>query len=213
MSRLDRTNAPHHVYRCFDAEGRLVYVGSTGDLFSRLAQHRATSWWAPTVAKVKAEFYATGVLAREVERRAIRDEVPRWNKAGKWAGRHLWTRQDWLDWMTVLLHGTNGAPRYLPTSVATAISTYESLFCEPIPEPFASRIQAVEDAASKRRAQEDVERKRRQLEMERKDELSLARERRDRSLLGIAEDCICTLESLVSRRYDDDCDAHRPSTE
>lgn len=103
MTRLDRTNAVHHVYRCFDANGRLLYVGSSANLFGRLAQHRATSWWAPTVAKVNAEVYPNGIAARDVERRAIREEVPRWNKAGKWAGRHLWTQEDWNDWLTTCL--------------------------------------------------------------------------------------------------------------
>jgi predicted GIY-YIG superfamily endonuclease len=106
----DRTNATHWVYRCFDDSGRLLYVGSTTNLFNRLTAHASTSWWSPTIAKVRATVHPDGLTARAIERRAIRDEIPRWNKTGKWAGRARWTQDDWHDWITVQLRGSGGRP-------------------------------------------------------------------------------------------------------
>lgn len=149
MSRADRTNAVHWVYRCFDIEGRLIYVGSTTNVFNRLQQHQNTSWWAPTVAKVNSAVYANGILARAVERVAIRDEIPRWNKAGKWVGRGRWLESDWHDWFTTLLR--DGASAQLDNS----IRDYESLFGVALPEPIATMYAKVQERATARRREMD----------------------------------------------------------
>lgn len=151
MTRLDRTNAPHHVYRCFDREGRLVYVGSSATLYSRLEQHRTGAWWAPTVVRVTAAYYPDGITARDAERRAIREEVPRWNKSGKWAGRDLWTRDDWHDWLHVLVR--DGLSNQLETSVRD----YQSLFGEAIPANLSDLIERQRAAAGERKAKWDAE--------------------------------------------------------
>jgi len=99
VSRLDRTNSVHHVYRCFDATGRLIYVGSTANLFGRLDQHRKGSWWSPQVAKVSAKVYRDGPTARTEERRIIRNENPRWNVQGRWAQlRFAGSLEDLVDY-------------------------------------------------------------------------------------------------------------------
>ncbi|EFQ82739.1 hypothetical protein HMPREF0063_11948 [Aeromicrobium marinum DSM 15272] len=177
--KVDRTNATHWVYRCFDQDGRLIYVGSTANLPNRLAQHRSTSWWAPTVTKVRAHVYPTGITAREVERRAIRDEVPRWNKSGKWAGRHLWTEQDWFDWFTVLIRDSetpNGA--YLPKGLVTAVADYRALFGTPVPALIEQRIETLQRLARERAAELDLVGVRRRREIQRQDELSARRGRK-----------------------------------
>lgn len=71
------------VYRCYDAEGRLLYIGSTSRLEMRLAQHRATTAWWPTVARVEPERFASIIQARTAEARAIREERPLHNKVGR----------------------------------------------------------------------------------------------------------------------------------
>lgn len=104
MKTLDRRTAPHHVYRCYSEDGRLLYVGASGDLWGRLATHRKTSWWAPQVARVKAAYFPDGVTARVEERRIIRDDLPRFNKTGKWVTRHRWTQDQWDDWLLTSAH-------------------------------------------------------------------------------------------------------------
>lgn len=178
--RADRTHATHWVYRCFDADDRLVYVGSTTSLPKRLAQHRATSWWSPTVARVVAKVYPNGVVAREVERAAIRDEVPRWNKAGKWAGRHAWTEQDWFDWFTVLIRESEspyGAT--LPRSLVTAVADYRALFSTPLPAHIDERIVELQRLTRQRDEERQLAQIRRREEVQRADELALARERKN----------------------------------
>lgn len=151
--RRDRTHHMHWLYRCFDAEGRLIYVGSTTDLFGRLKTHRAQAWWAGQVAKVRATVHPNGTVARQLERRAIRDEVPRWNKAHKWEGRNNWARQDWQDWLTIIAQSEGATSREL----RRAMVTYASLWEEPAPEYF-SRMAAEMDAdAEAFRAKWDAE--------------------------------------------------------
>lgn len=208
MPRLDRTNAVHHVYRCFDQSGRLIYVGSTANLFGRLAQHKVTAWWAPTVARVEAKVYPNGVVARDAEREAIRGEVPRWNKAGKWAGRHLWTREDWLDWITLQLHDWTPGGIWAPRGLVTAIRDFQTLFGEPLPEPYASRVEALEDAGRATRVKRELEDREKAAEVRRQDELGAARERKERIELGAPLDCVCLIESVIAGVVDEYCDAH-----
>lgn len=127
---------PHWVYRCFDEDGRLLYVGCTTNLRNRLEQHRASSWWSPTVAKVTSKVFPDGESGRAAERAAIRDEIPRWNKASKWAGRSKWTRDDWHDWITTLLHDR------FSKSLETSVRDYASLFGSPLPDHLQARYDA-----------------------------------------------------------------------
>ena len=163
----DRTNSVHHVYRCYDESGRLIYVGSSLNLFGRLATHRNQTWWAPQVTKVVAKVYPNGVVAREAERKAIRTENPRWNKYGRWSTRHSWTRDDWDDWLTLLI-----AQACFPTTeLRDRLRDYRNLWgAEPQPNILAAHAALVAD----REAQEKKWAKER-------DELAARRSRRGRS--------------------------------
>lgn len=75
-------NTAHVVYRCYDADDRLLYIGCTWDINSRLNVH-ASSWHNPVsyvlnlrmVRHTVAE-YPDKQSARKAEREAIRDEQP-----------------------------------------------------------------------------------------------------------------------------------------
>lgn len=70
------------VYRCYDDEGALLYIGSSINLRQRVRGHRgATRWW-DEVVRVEAESYPTETAARIAEAHAIRDELPERNKYG-----------------------------------------------------------------------------------------------------------------------------------
>lgn len=70
----------HAVYRMFDASGRLLYVGMTGDAGTRFGDHAAKRWF-PLVETIKLEWHPDKAAARAAERQAIRSERPRYNIA------------------------------------------------------------------------------------------------------------------------------------
>lgn len=77
----------HYVYRCYDAEGQLLYIGCTSNLTSRIAAHRrgdgtskASRWLAVTMASFTTEGpYRGREVGREAERAAIQSEQPLFN--------------------------------------------------------------------------------------------------------------------------------------
>ena len=93
----------HFVYRVFDADERLIYVGCTRNLFMRLRTHEANTWWAYQAAKVTAKVYPdkwSGLLA---EREAIRTERPRWNLFHR-GQKETWSESDYVDYVTAALN-------------------------------------------------------------------------------------------------------------
>lgn len=82
---LDR---PHYVYRCFAADGSLLYVGVAQDVGSRMFHHlhRCNAGKQPNgslrrlMADFTSERYATKVEARAAERAAIATEAPLLNR-------------------------------------------------------------------------------------------------------------------------------------
>lgn len=73
----------HWIYRCYDAEDRLLYIGCTMDVEGRIQAHRA-SWGNPAsaylilrMARYEAEGPFVGRIAgRNAEREAIAAEAP-----------------------------------------------------------------------------------------------------------------------------------------
>jgi predicted GIY-YIG superfamily endonuclease len=66
------------VYRCFSDLGQLLYVGETGDLGKRLADHAGKLWFVQ-VRGITLEWYADELDALKAERRAIHVEHPKYN--------------------------------------------------------------------------------------------------------------------------------------
>jgi predicted GIY-YIG superfamily endonuclease len=69
------------LYRLFDAEGALLYVGISQYPKDRLKQHRASKAWWSLVARTTTETHPTRAAAEEAERVAIAREEPRYNIA------------------------------------------------------------------------------------------------------------------------------------
>ena len=67
------------LYRHFDAEGCLLYVGISLSALVRTRQHRDNSSWFPNVVKITIETYATRDEALEAETLAIERERPVFN--------------------------------------------------------------------------------------------------------------------------------------
>lgn len=84
------------VYRLYDADDNLIYIGSTGDPVTRIRQHQKGSVvGTPTAQQIRERyhrheftFYPTLVEARAAEAVAIRKEAPELNRqhAGPWRG-------------------------------------------------------------------------------------------------------------------------------
>lgn len=81
-------NRPHFLYRCFDAEGTLLYVGVTQDVEGRMFHHlhlcnagkQPNDTLRRHMVRHSSEPFATKVEARAAERRAILNEGPLLNR-------------------------------------------------------------------------------------------------------------------------------------
>jgi ATP-dependent protease La (Lon)-like substrate-binding protein/GIY-YIG catalytic domain-containing protein len=71
------------VYRHFDAEGRLMYIGSTKSIPNRTGDHQKGAPWWHDVARITVERYPTREEAYAVEKIAIKSEKPKYNKIHK----------------------------------------------------------------------------------------------------------------------------------
>lgn len=78
-------NQSHFVYRCYDKDGDLLYIGCTVDLKQRMADHRrgrqaASRWLAVFMDRYETEGpYRNRDAGREAERQAIQAERPLFN--------------------------------------------------------------------------------------------------------------------------------------
>lgn len=79
-----RNDGPTSLYRHFDADGVLLYVGISLSAIGRLSDHRHTSAWFPRIAKVTVEQFPDRASAYKAETTAIQTEKPLHNisKAG-----------------------------------------------------------------------------------------------------------------------------------
>jgi predicted GIY-YIG superfamily endonuclease len=75
----DEVADPTFLYRLFDADGALLYVGITRTLDRRMQQHALKQPWWPEVAKTVTTEYRTRAQAARAEHAAIEAENPRHN--------------------------------------------------------------------------------------------------------------------------------------
>lgn len=78
----EATAAHHALYRLYNSDGVLLYVGETNNPVERYVEHRETKEWWPEVATHSIEWSRKGrESVQEMERRAIYDEWPLYNVA------------------------------------------------------------------------------------------------------------------------------------
>jgi predicted GIY-YIG superfamily endonuclease len=80
---------PSALYRCYDADGELLYVGITSNPRVRMNSHRAHAQWWESCVRRTMEWYPSRPEALAAERKAISDENPRHNVVRP----HLFTRR------------------------------------------------------------------------------------------------------------------------
>jgi predicted GIY-YIG superfamily endonuclease len=64
------------LYRHYDKEGRLLYVGISNNFMVRLAQHKGRSHWYWSISRVDVRHYRNRETAKMAEAQAIRIENP-----------------------------------------------------------------------------------------------------------------------------------------
>jgi len=73
---------PTDLYRHYNADGDLLYVGISLSAVHRLSQHRCGASWYDQIARVDVTRFASRAEAAKAEADAIRTENPLYNKAG-----------------------------------------------------------------------------------------------------------------------------------
>lgn len=79
---MDNSIQKTTLYRYFDSEGQLLYVGITGDNTKRQSQHRRNSFWFGEIHSATFEHFEQRDSALEAEALSIRHEKPKYNIAG-----------------------------------------------------------------------------------------------------------------------------------
>lgn len=69
----------HALYRFYNGNGALLYIGIALQPFARMGQHRREKSWWGEVATVTIEHYVSRPKAMAAERAAIKAEKPRYN--------------------------------------------------------------------------------------------------------------------------------------
>lgn len=82
VTRLPPRNDPTTVYRMFNSDGAVIYVGITNNLRARLRQHAGDKSWYGEVSRIESRAFDTRTEALEVEATLIRELTPRYNVAG-----------------------------------------------------------------------------------------------------------------------------------
>lgn len=67
------------LYRHFDKEGNLLYVGISLSAMGRLVSHKRDANWFDDIASVTIEKFKTRSAAEKAERKAIQNEIPKHN--------------------------------------------------------------------------------------------------------------------------------------
>lgn len=85
VPKINVESQPTHLretflYRHFDKDGNLLYIGIAANLEKRTAAHRHSHWF-PQIDKVTSEAFESRFLALEAEEKAIQQENPKYNVA------------------------------------------------------------------------------------------------------------------------------------
>lgn len=80
------TAAPGALYRVYDADGALLYIGRTVSPVIRFQEHQdSKSWWGEA-SVIRLEHFDTPAELKRAERQAIQQEHPKYNWVGNTGG-------------------------------------------------------------------------------------------------------------------------------
>ena len=92
---IDPDDKPTLLYRLFDAEWNLLYIGVAFDLAKRLWEHASAQMWWPEVAHCTAALYGNREDAEAAEDAAIKAERPKCNVRGALGPERPRSAQQW----------------------------------------------------------------------------------------------------------------------
>lgn len=75
------------IYKCFNADGEIIYIGMAYDVGSMIMQHRGNLWF-DQVNEVKAEPVKDRYEARKLEKSLIKLHKPKYNYAMAYDGNY-----------------------------------------------------------------------------------------------------------------------------
>jgi hypothetical protein len=99
MSTHQHADKETYVYRLFNADRELIYIGCTHDVEARINAHRVSAWWYPQVHFSSVEDFSDRTTAHAAEMKAIFTENPKWNIRHRSLGTTGWTAQMYLDYI------------------------------------------------------------------------------------------------------------------
>lgn len=101
-----RSDVPHYVYRYYDADDRLLYVGCTNSPIMRRRGHEKAATWFANVARARHTVFPDRRAALQRESQAIHLEKPRHNVKGRWRvgySRDHWELEDYHAFMWAVI--------------------------------------------------------------------------------------------------------------
>lgn len=111
------------LYRHFDADGRLLYVGISLSSIKRLAWHIKNSSWCEDIRTITIEPFPTKALARLAEAAAIKNENPLFNKHHVVGYRHPITfTEKWERARLLIRNGLEGGMTYGQIAIQVGVS-------------------------------------------------------------------------------------------
>ena len=75
----EEDNSPQHLYRHYNKEGVLLYVGISLSAINRLGQHKDHAHWFSLISRVEIESFSSRAEVRNAEIAAINKENPLYN--------------------------------------------------------------------------------------------------------------------------------------
>jgi predicted GIY-YIG superfamily endonuclease len=130
---------PTHLYRHFNSENELLYVGISVDAVARLKRH--SSEWKWTVARSEIAMFPTREEAISAEAAAIRAEQPKYNVMhlpyGDRIEQYTMTSEQYCKAIAKLDLNQSDAARFLGVSVRTSHGYANG---SPIPEATAKLL-------------------------------------------------------------------------
>lgn len=76
---LDESPEATALYRHFDLQGRLLYVGIASNVLSRMKSHRHRSHWHRRIVRIELTWFPSRAAAKAAEAEAIARERPMFN--------------------------------------------------------------------------------------------------------------------------------------
>ena len=114
------------LYRHYDSDNTLLYVGISYDVFKRTRQHAKHSNWHKEISRIDVEAFDTRDEALDAETVAIQSELPKYN-IQKTATKSKTNYEKWVEECEYLVHRmVNIEPMYTLCDAGVVLCSSES---------------------------------------------------------------------------------------